>query len=214
MTDLVEERLARIRDGLARLAAADAQRTVFGASTHDYHLAPPWPEARVRELEDAYGVRLPDEYRRFITTLGASGAGPYYGLVEPRPLELEAFPRVVTRITTKAGDVVESGTPKRPAFGATSSPARPFALDGVFEPSFVYDLPALPSGATPYDGCLELAQVGCGYFELLVVRGPGAGGVWSDTMAARDGARIAPTCDGFGAWYEAWLVQELGALGA
>jgi hypothetical protein len=211
--DTLDRRIDRIRTALARLAAADVHRTVFGASTHGYALAPPWPEARVDAFERLHRVRLPEEYRRFVTTLGSAGAGPYYGLQAPAALELDAFPRVTSRITTRSGEVYESGTPKRPGFGATSSLSRPFPLDRPFEPSLVYDLPAVPPGAAPYDGCLRLADIGCGYFDLLAVHGHGAGQVWNDTMAALHGARIVPTHEGFLAWYEAWLRTSLTELG-
>ena len=82
---------------------------------------------------------------------------------------------------------------------------RPFPLDTAFEPLLLYDLPALRPGATPYDGCLQLCEHGCGYFDFLVVTGPLAGQVWSDDMAAVRNGSIRPTGLGFLAWYEQWL---------
>lgn len=52
---------------------------------------------------------------------------------------------------------------------------------------------AFPEDGNPYDGCVELADVGCGYFHLLVVAGPRAGEVWSDTTAIRETGSLQPT---------------------
>jgi len=73
-----------IRDRIRLLAAIDRDRRVFGASAHDYRLAPRLSGAELAALEARLGP-LPDEYRRFVQELGAHGAGPYYGLLPPEP---------------------------------------------------------------------------------------------------------------------------------
>src|SRR5947209_5864891 len=75
--------VAVIRDRIRLLAAIDPDRHVFGAGTHQYQLAPPLTDAELVTLEAGVGP-LPTEYRTFVRTLGAHGAGPYYGLVELR----------------------------------------------------------------------------------------------------------------------------------
>lgn len=206
------EAIERIQQKLASLRARDGERQIFGADSHGYQLAPAWTEAQLAAFEAEHGVLLPAGYRTFLGSVGSSGAGPGYGLSVPAPMEMDGFPRVVTRITSKDGTFVEAGTPKRPPFARGSSMARPFPLAEAFEPGLVYDLPALAEGATPYDGCLSLCEHGCGYFDFLVVTGAGAGQVWSDTMAAvRDGG-IAPTGYEFLVWYERWLDEGLRSL--
>ena len=61
-----------IRHDLAEIASADRSLKRFGASRHRYALAPPGELA---------ASDLPDDYRRFVATIGSAGAGPYYGLV-------------------------------------------------------------------------------------------------------------------------------------
>lgn len=53
----------------------------FGAERHHFELAPPTGEAAVRALERQLGVELPEELGLFLAVVGASGAGPYYGLL-------------------------------------------------------------------------------------------------------------------------------------
>jgi hypothetical protein len=141
--------LEELRDRIRLLAAVDRGRQVFGAGMHDYRLAPPLSEPELTALEARFGA-LPVEYRRFVGTVGAHGAGPYYGLVP-----------------TTAPDAW--GTGREP------DPARPFARDA----ETAYDAP-LPVGMHLLDGTLVLAEQGRGGRSLLVIRGPRAGEVWSD----------------------------------
>jgi hypothetical protein len=70
-----------IRDRIRLLAEIDREHQVFGASTHQYQLAPTLDEPAVRAIEARLGVTLPDDYRSYLCSVGASGAGPYYGLL-------------------------------------------------------------------------------------------------------------------------------------
>jgi hypothetical protein len=56
---------------LAEIAAGDRALRRFGASRHRYEMEPPM----------ALDADVPEDYRRFVQTIGAGGAGPYYGLV-------------------------------------------------------------------------------------------------------------------------------------
>jgi hypothetical protein len=76
------QRLVAIHDRIRLLAALDPDRQIFGAVTHQHQLAPPLTEAEVAGFEARFG-QLPEEYRRFVRTVAARGAGPYYGLVDP-----------------------------------------------------------------------------------------------------------------------------------
>jgi len=78
--------LPAIRDRIRLLAAIDPEHRLFGASVHEYQLAPPLTEAELEALEADVGP-LPAAYRVFVRTLAAHGAGPYYGLGELRAPE-------------------------------------------------------------------------------------------------------------------------------
>jgi hypothetical protein len=70
-----------VRDRLARLAKRRDARSVFGAAAHRFRLAPPLGERDVEAVEEQFGGPLPESYRSFLVEVGASGAGPGYGLL-------------------------------------------------------------------------------------------------------------------------------------
>lgn len=159
---------------LERLQQRDPDHVMFGAATHGYALAAPLPEARVAAIEGALGVTLPADYRHFVTTVGASGAGPGYGLVPlDHPAQLEPL-------------------------------ARPFVLVNALGPPATPDDTNDPYWRSPWlDGAMLLADHGCTYLSVLVIRGAAAGQVWADLRAA--GVGIVPTHASFTAWYAEWL---------
>jgi len=75
----VSELAETLRETLAALAASDPSRKRFGAAHHRYELAPPAPPAAL--------AHVPDDLAEFVTTVGASGAGPAYGFAIGRPVE-------------------------------------------------------------------------------------------------------------------------------
>lgn len=85
-----------LRGWLAHLVAHDPFFRRFGARHHRYVLAPPLGESRVAAIETQIGAALPDDYRRFVASVGDGGAGPYHGLFpldHPLQLRLAAAPR-------------------------------------------------------------------------------------------------------------------------
>ncbi|MFJ5121733.1 SMI1/KNR4 family protein [Kitasatospora sp. NPDC088548] len=67
-----------VRERVQTLAGASVTgpRPVFGAIGHQFRLEPVLSPAELAELEAQIGVRLPQEYRTFLLTVGAGGAGP------------------------------------------------------------------------------------------------------------------------------------------
>jgi len=179
--------LPAIRDRIRLLAAIDADHRLFGAHVHEYQLAPPLTEAELAALEADLGP-LPAEYRVFVRTLAAHGAGPYLGL----------------------GELC---VPDDPGGDRAPDPARVFWCDRAT----AYDA-RWPPGAHLLDGTLVLADQGRGGRSLLVVRGPRAGEVWRDRGRdrARGGPRgpggecgIEPEAPGLVDWYEQWIARAL-----
>lgn len=166
----------QVLEVLALLDQRDPARLAFGADAHGYALAPTLAEARVEAIEAAIGAALPADYRAFVTTIGAAGAGPGHGLVAlDHPLQLEPL-------------------------------ARPFAHVEALRPSTdVADRTSPYWSDDRLDGAILLCDHGCAYLSLLVVRGARAGEVWADLRAAGVGiAPSHPSFSAwYGEWLDA-----------
>jgi hypothetical protein len=77
---MVMGEITALGDILERLRMADEGFRVFGAKRHQYRLGPPLSEGELAAFESTNRVRLPEEYRQFLSTTGNGGAGPFYGL--------------------------------------------------------------------------------------------------------------------------------------
>lgn len=173
------DQIERIAVKFRGLAALDTHRQVFGAYRHDYRLGPPCTEDELRSWEAATGLRLPPDYRRFLAEVGNGGAGPEYGWAE------------------------------LPSVGAVylEELQRPNLLPAIAWPDWVAweaAAGALPAGAEPLDGTIEVGYHGCEIFSHLVVHGTTTGQVWVDNT----GAALGPVGT-FPDWYEWWLDQGL-----
>ncbi len=73
-----KKEVERILDQAKRM---DPAFEMFGVSRHKYKLNPPVGLAFVREMEQRYHFRLPEDYVQFITEVGDGGAGPDYGII-------------------------------------------------------------------------------------------------------------------------------------
>lgn len=78
----MDARLASIRAKVALLASVDLERQVFGAATHDFAFGPVLTDSELAALEAPCGP-MPAAFRALLARVGASGAGPYYGLLPP-----------------------------------------------------------------------------------------------------------------------------------
>ncbi len=77
---------------LDRLRRADRDFRVFGSTHHRYKVGARLSDAELDGFEAAHGLKLPGDYRSFLSTVGNGGAGPCYGL-EP----LQAFHRDLSK---------------------------------------------------------------------------------------------------------------------
>ncbi|MFG2039876.1 hypothetical protein [Dactylosporangium sp. NPDC048998] len=77
----MDERLGRIAAKLAAAAARWAQyQDAFGVGEHRFRVRAPLGESVVAEFEERHGVRLPEEFRSFLTVIGDGGGGPGYAM--------------------------------------------------------------------------------------------------------------------------------------
>lgn len=216
-------RLTRIKSKLDQLRSADPALTLFGSSAHKYRLGPTLPPEAISEWEKHMGVRLPDEYRQFVTHIGHGGAGPDYGLF---PLD-GRDPEDLTQpeLTRKPFRWTEAFNPY--------DWEDPCSQEDVWcddeedwQDEMVEADPAGGEGqeAQPprqiilgVPGALYIGHHGCGIRFILVVNGQSRGEVWRD--AQNEDAGVLPECDGLGRhlgfldWYERWLDRGLAAAG-
>ena len=203
-----------IRARLERLARRDCDRRLFGSSSHNYSLHPPLDAAEVEAFERRHGLELPEEYRRFITTVGNGGAGPGHGLF-PFGYDDEG----------KWGEFLPIGDPGKPFPYQEKwnldeefwkdEPRCPDDMsfeehdrlmaewDARLEP--VYWAPSIMNGAIP------ICHQGCALRQWLVVNGEQRGNVWDDLRADNAGLRpvvgVADKPATFSDWYFTWLEE-------
>jgi hypothetical protein len=163
------------------------------------------------ELERTLRVRLPADYRYFLTQVSNGGAGPGYGL----------FPVGRCGDSAKENDPwdewmisdLEAPFPLTEPWNLPEEALVPPDLDDErLETWFerrdaTYFAPALINGTIP------IAHLGCAIWLRLVVSGPLAGQVWTDDRASDNG--LSPTSTAaFTDWYLAWLDESVAAVDA
>jgi hypothetical protein len=216
---------------LDRCRILDSDLKLFGANTHRYQLGLRLAETTVREYEERHSLQLPADYRTFLLQVGNGGAGPCYGLY---PLGFFAdyqvgdlskpFPH------TAAWNVPEDWFNNLPdPWGEKgkelphSWPSVEVMLDAVA--SLPVDRAAAAKrqeleswyfGSEHVNGAIPICHEGCGYYDLLVVRGPAYGSIWIDGRASDGGIAPLTTAHGqrhsFGSWYMAWLDETIQDL--
>src|SRR5690349_6755955 len=130
----VDDIIARIQTKLGNLPQSE-----------EASLGPALSEQEVAVFEQLHGIRLPEEFRQFVTRIGHGGYGPTYGLLP------------ITRWLTG------------PARAAGAFPLIPDAdLPAPFARGYSDD-------ARSYPGTIAVVYRGCLDFTLLVVAGPGRG---------------------------------------
>ena len=170
-----------ILERLEELATVDTHFDVFGSGAHRYRRVP-LTASDLDAFESQHGVRLPGPYRTILEHIGI-GRGPAYGLLPPAPIN-RADGRCARR----------------------SEIGRPFPLTRAWANTTPEPW---PEAANRYDGCIKLVELGCGYFDLLVVHGPKRGEVWTDWTEVVGAGELAPKATDVLAWYDEWLGRAL-----
>lgn len=192
--DNYDERIARI---MAKIEALKEKEFSITCGDWPPTWEPPFSEEEVAAFETEKGIRLPADYRRFITTVAGAGSQPFYGLLPFRQ---------------------EEGAPERPF---------PFTLEHIlyFLHMTEEELDALEGddeddedGSSLDQGLVALCTEGCGMDSVLVVNSEDPdtyGTVWFFDVANDFGA--APMRDKatgrpfhFLDWLEYWADRTAG----
>lgn len=212
MTDIwagVRERVLALR------STPEVMDQVFGAvwldGGHRFELAPPLTEAELARAEERLNVTFPADYRSFLLEVGASGAGPDYGvfplsaqLTGERGAAPDGMPRLARPFrpgpVQELLDDHEENEPRREAY----------ADDETFWRSWhAWDARWDELDAELTWGSLTVSHQGCGYYSLLVVTGEERGLMWEDVRAIGEGLvrmrRRGADRLTFAEWYLGWL---------
>ena len=76
----LEQYDARISRIMAKIEAMRDKEFQICVGTWPPQWKPPLTEEEAAAFEAEKGIRLPEDYRRFITTVASSGSQPFYGL--------------------------------------------------------------------------------------------------------------------------------------
>jgi hypothetical protein len=193
----VNSRIQTLARKLELLRQKDTAYSIFGSRPlfggHGYQLNPALSENEVLTFERLHQIRLPDDYRDFLTTIGNGGAGPGNGLESlssdlGNGLLALPFPHVSAWNFSILSD--DDG----------------FADDEYFNDKHI-------------QGTVPLVDYGCNIYARLVIVGSARNSVWIDDrgndggICPDDGKFNSPTPAvqklDFAAWYEHWLDASL-----
>jgi hypothetical protein len=203
-------------DLLADLKRTDRQFKNFGSGAHRYELNRPLPQADIEAFESEHNIRLPEDYRFFITEIGNGGAGPYYGLF---PFgyqdDLRGFSPwengyIVGDLSAEfphqdKWNLPDSFWEQMPDPGPEVSLEEEHRMMEAWDKELEkhYWNPKIMNGAIP------ICHLGCALRQWLVVNGAQKGFVWADDRV--DHAGIYPLHGEqdrqrtFSDWYMSWL---------
>jgi len=139
----IDRRIKIIMDKMEKLQEKDPE---FSCGEFPPEWNKPVKEERVAKFEEKYGIRLPEDYRRFITTVADGGSQPFYGF----------YSLSEGRRADYSDNVDISGK-----FPCTVR--KPFDIYKVSDEE--YD----EFAGDKYSGFLFLCHEGCGMYSILVV---------------------------------------------
>jgi SMI1/KNR4 family protein SUKH-1 len=205
-----------IRESLHRLARARPK--VFGAEGHRFKLNPPLSEVDVAQFENTHHIRLPEDYRRFITEIGNGGAGPYYGVfplgyMDDQGFDLAPWDKPYGLVGDLAADF-----PHRESWNdLTGYP--PAELADESEEEYERQLSAFEKryyAASVMNGGFPICHMGCALRVWLIVTGEQRGRLLRDGRSENTGLSPILLKNGsradFSGWYLEWLEDALALL--
>jgi len=203
-----------IREGLERLRTAKRPPEVFGAESHGFILNRRLSETVVRKFETKHRIRLPEDYRRFLTELGNGGAGPYYGVFKLGEMD-DGFGYQKWHERNGFIGVLNKPFPHRSPWNDLTGAPEETGDDEADEEAFLaFD--ERYWDAANVNGAIPICHEGCAYREWLVVAGAEVGHMWHD--ARTDQAGLHPISIGkktrvtFLERYSHWLNESLAKL--
>ncbi|TWU07784.1 SMI1/KNR4 family protein [Stieleria varia] len=203
-----------IREDLERCRTAKRPLKVFGAEAHGFKLNPVVRKSVVVKFEARHGIKLPEDYRRFITELGNGGAGPYYGVFKFREMDdCHSFQR------WKENDGFVGTLSKPFPHTRAWNDVPPFPEEQDDESLYDAEMERFYEiywNTENVNGAIPICHQGCAYRNWLIVTGPEAGHIWEDLRTDQEGLKPTQlkrkTRVTFFKWYNDWLQQAVAKL--
>ena len=159
-------------------------RVAQGVRARGVQLGPPLSEAEIHRFEKRHGIRLPEDYRAFLSHVGNGGPGPpAYGLA--------ALGEVASDMRAHQARTWTDLPHVRKLF--------PFTKPWVWEGGEQSDQ---GTSEQVEHGSIYLGNDGCGMYWCLIVNGPERGNVW---MICGEGLQPTTPKRAFLRWYADWL---------
>ncbi|WP_330294343.1 SMI1/KNR4 family protein [Streptomyces sp. NBC_00503] len=215
---MVDQQWRGVRQRVVALGAQPSSGKVFGSLGHRWVLEDPLTDDGLAELEAQMGVRLPDDYRTFLTCVGAGGAGPAHGVFPVRRVQgrwrWEGDGADLADLAMLARPFPDHGPD--PEALVTLLAERPEEEDFDEIEDFDDAIEAWDERWEPLmfapertAGAIVISHLGCAQREWLIISGTHRGTIWSDCRA--DDADLVPLLDQdggaitFASWYTDWL---------
>ncbi|MCX5410194.1 SMI1/KNR4 family protein [Streptomyces sp. NBC_00335] len=216
---MVDQQWNGVRQRVVALGELSPSGEVFGSHGHRWVLEDPLTDDGLADLEAQVGVRLPDDYRSFLTCVGAGGAGPAYGLFPVRRVQGR------WRWEGDGAELADLAMLDRPFPEHGPDPEALDALLAVRPEEEDFEVEDFDDAIEAWDerweslmfapertaGAIVISHLGCAQREWLIISGAHRGTVWSDLRA--DDVDLVPLLDRagkpvtFARWYTDWLQE-------
>ncbi|MEU2061157.1 SMI1/KNR4 family protein [Streptomyces sp. NPDC013455] len=216
-----------VRERVTALGTQPMSGKVFGAPSHEWALDAPLSAEELAELETQTGARLPEDYRTFLTRVGAGGAGPAHGLFPVRRVRgrwrWEGDGADMAGLSLLARPFPERGPDPETVAALLAERPEEEDFDEIEEFDDAIEAWDERWGAVMFApertaGAIVVCHQGCAQREWLIVSGGHRGTIWSDRRV--DDMDLAPLLDHAGRpvtftrWYLDWLEKaERAVLG-
>jgi hypothetical protein len=200
----------RVTESFATLRASTPS-----ASGNSFELNPVIHKAEVQAFEQSHSIRLPSEYRDFLTQIGNGGAGPYYGVFALGTVDDGFAVRHWKVNDNLVGDPSKQFRFEEAWNDTTGMPPDDLADEEEYWRR-MEDFERTYWGSELMNGAIPICHQGCALRIWLVVTGPQSGALWDDRRSEYEGVRPLELADGtkatFGAWFDEWLNKCLAAI--
>lgn len=195
---LAERRAALL--GMTRSSRARENRR--GYRMDKYDTPPPATEGDVLAVERHYGIRLPEDYRRFLIEVANGGYGPtHYPLLPLAEVADRSRGRLDRPFPFDRTWIFHDPDAEPLDDDAVEAARHSLSLAGVMAETDPVEPCLYPVDLdTVDDGALFLGTSGCDLDFHLVLTGPRRGEVWHSRSAG-----VGRVATSFHAWYAAWL---------